>query len=231
MMARQLLESSMNIDVPGLQGEVVEIVRETGQVIRQPYLVTDSRTIQLENVKAGEKLEGVVVDVMGVVDGYKFALYLTDPERGVPSALARPTEKKCGVVSLHLDDVRNQFRSCDRSSESYSTILTKYLSVGIRFKEWIYHPRRRAIEEAAETEVRLKLQKIQTENQVREVQRRAVIDKEVQASCRAAERRVKNLRENQYRHYCLLCGHQWASTERGKENLCCPRCGKRGCIS
>ena len=171
-----------------------------------------------------------MVDIMGNVDGYRLGLYLTDPGRCVPPALTRLTGKKCGVISLRLDDLQDRFRNCDRSRESYRSILERHLSAGTCSKKWVYHPRKIAIEKDAKAVLQRKLQTVQQEFRSRRKNRINTNTNEQQTRPRTPDRRVQNLPENERKHYCLLCGHIWTSVIHEQE-LHCPSCGKSGCIS
>ena len=85
-----------------------------------------------------------------MIQGYEFAIYLTHHGRPVPEPLRHVTDGKYGIIALSLDRTREIFsRSKRGGGEHYRTTLQRFLSQDLQSKQWIFHPRYKALEKKA----------------------------------------------------------------------------------
>ncbi len=151
MMARQIIGSELELDLP----EYVDFVKDNhpyyDDLISLPFLISEQQSIILSDVKVEQYFLGTNVDVMGDVMGYAFIIYFTHPSRDIPLELLNARDSKIGIISISLTELPTLFFKHRRSGASYQTILFEYLTSDIASKQWVFHPRyKRKKEEARE---------------------------------------------------------------------------------
>jgi hypothetical protein len=229
MMARQLISGNLEIRLPACGGVCTELVSVAGEEISVPFQASHAQTIKLSEVVTDAAVSGVWVDILGNIKGHTFALFFTYPGRSVPTRLRRPDTEKLGIVALSLQPLLSRFKQKDGSTETYKSILTRYISEETIAKSWVYHPRFRQRQEIAQATARREACKISSAIPlpVRPVRRysgtpaKPAVDRQ---HAKAVKRRPLMRKLN-----CLLCGRSWEAPDQ--PDLRCPGCGQRGSIS
>jgi hypothetical protein len=137
MMAKQLLEEGLSLDLPEW-GDVV--FEEQFGLAEQFWITHGSSNVVLEDVKKEYMFEGVPVDVYGKVKAYPVVIYFTHPERSLPFELLKP-EQQCGVLEISLNETRKLFTNKNTKDIKFIDELRPYLQNHQEARRWIYHPR------------------------------------------------------------------------------------------
>ena len=96
-----------------------------------------SRLIDIENLQVDVDFEGVPVDMATEVKGHKLIIYLTHKGRRVPESLRHPKDNKCGIISLDVDGLEEQFDSAE--NVPYLSILNQYLKETESHRLWVFN--------------------------------------------------------------------------------------------
>lgn len=233
-MARQIIESSLEIHLPKYEGKVSELLDNHSQV-SVPFEVAPKQVVVITEVSVEENFENIPVDIIGHVGTHSFIIYFTHPEREIPLELREPANKKCGILEIALDKTHTLFNTPNSHNQrSYKETLLSYLKNDLSSKKWIFHPRYEAIETAAKNEL---LKRVATENE----KLAHMFLSNTQAHSRNTfetiqpEDHVGNYYDEprEFSDYqeperkpakyeCAICHVQWVGVEPGK-NLC-PKC-------
>ncbi len=233
-MARQIIESSLEIHLPKYVGKVSKIL-DNHSIVSIPFNVTPKQLVTITEVSVEENFENVPVDITGKIGTHSFVIYFTHPERAIPLELKEPTNKMCGIVEVSLDKTHTLFNSSNAPGrESYKEILLSFLKNDLSSKKWIFHPRYEISKNAAEQEL---LKRVKTENE--KIARMFVSNKQAVSpnifeaiqqddhseSYYAPPQEFSEYEEPERKpakYECLMCHSQWEGIEPGK-NLC-PKC-------
>jgi hypothetical protein len=110
MMSRQLVDGELSMSLPAYYGTIERMSGHLRQQAPSSFLVTSAKRITLKDVCFDTSVDGIPVDILGAVEEYKFAVYLTHPRRPVPEALRQVSDGKCGIVAISLEETRSIFR-------------------------------------------------------------------------------------------------------------------------
>lgn len=216
LMIRQLAKRRMQLALPSL--ELIVVHYEAGEIV--PYekevLVTEARSLWLENVATQSDFCGVSVDVLGEVAGVPLAVYVTYPGREVPERLKQVQGLRAGVISIDLRQINSYLYENHRHQRAYSETVNSYLSNCVEGKAWIYHPRSKV--KVAEAKKELK-NKAQGETNGPVFRPEAYYD-EVEAIVKSSKL-TKDFSEKQYWCTCCRVSTRW----NPDQGLCCPNCG------
>lgn len=174
LMARQVIESGIAIDLPQYLSAVEK--RKFGITFKERLVVTQAKTITLEDVHKAYPFEGCTVDIAGEVNGFSFIIYFTHPNRSLPEGLASPDHQKSGIIEICLDQTHHLFSPQSDSSAPHIDRLKDFLQHDLKSKRWVFHPRKAKQEQQARQKInqQIKQQSQQREElrQQREEQRR-----------------------------------------------------------
>jgi rubrerythrin len=215
LMIRQLSLDGLNFRTPRLIGRLPLSSAYPYASEVPGYVVTEESLLKLESVQVGAHFCGVTVDVLGLVQGIPFVVFVTYKERSVPIELISPSVKKSGVVEINLSAVAGLFRKVSKGR--YVEALRRYIEEDIDGKGWIYHPREKELRDAA-------------------MQRHEEVVKRRKLEIRVPTHRHRSrklppvstvrIRENNYipplspQYYaCVMCGGTWEGASRK-----CPNC-------
>ncbi|OAN16485.1 hypothetical protein A3K86_10705 [Photobacterium jeanii] len=140
LMARQIFQEEMTIQLPQYKG-IVSDYSSSGFCFAEEFIVSDKQSIQLSDVKIEASFNGISVDVVGNVGAFKFVIYLTHPNRHVPSELSCFKHPKYGVLKLSLESLITLYSENNHSKSSYKKLLKDFLANDLPSKEWLFHPR------------------------------------------------------------------------------------------
>jgi DNA-directed RNA polymerase subunit RPC12/RpoP len=150
LMARQIVDELLEIKLPSLIDKIEEHNEILDLDIATQFVVTDEKTVSIEDVSKEREFSKVTVDILGKIKGYPFAIFFSHPGRTAPRGLTNPTNPKSGVISISLDKVGLLFSSREKAKNSYKSTLLKYIQSDLPSKQWLFHPRyKRAKSEAA----------------------------------------------------------------------------------
>lgn len=151
LMIRQLAEEGVRIYLPEKHGDLSEYSPKSLVNHSIAYKVTDESFKLLQKVDVGVEFSGVSVDVYSEVEGFPLIIYVTYKGRLIPSALAQPDEKRCGVLQLSLEGLRDLFEQGRQGNYTY--LLKKFLEENSLGRKWIYHPREQMLRDRAMREM------------------------------------------------------------------------------
>ena len=146
-MIRQQLNSGMKIKVPELYEPLTAFSQDSYESANFGYRVTNKSLIAVSNVEIGVNYSGVLVDILGKVNGVPFVIYVTYEGRELPEELENPTSKQGGIIELDVYKVIDLFQN--EKHGKYNEALARYISEGVEGKRWAYHPREERIRKVA----------------------------------------------------------------------------------
>lgn len=191
-MARQLVIDSLQITLPELNSQVSHI-DEFGEVdFEVDFKVAESSNIELQSVEPQQRVGEDIVDLLGKVEDYSFAIYFTHPGRVAPLSLQNfKVHEKLGVVEVDLSRAYFPIINAKKSGKSYSAVLRDFIENDSVSKKWLFHPRYARRKQEAEFELEKKM---------------------------SAAILVKNI---QYEYSCGRCSRTWVGTEGESKCLNC----------
>lgn len=200
MMARQLIGNRVSINLPRLQVALTEKDPFSNDHLEVSRLVTEARTVLLDDILLDSKIGENRVDLSGLIDGYRLAFVFTHPGRDEFDHLADLNEQKTGIVEISLKGLMAKFHGQKESNTSYSDMLTEFITTDLFSKKWIYHPRLRETEQLAQS----------------------LMDKKIAAAKKPFEQQVKAV-EKPMRFDCRVCKSSWTGTSSSHSS--CKDCG------
>lgn len=206
MMARQVIDQSIHLVLPSMEG-LVTVNRPGWRPFQRPYTVTQERTVHLVDARVEQAFGDVIVDVIGLVGDVPLVLYFLHPGRPLPVALMATAQMtgRCGVVLIDLSILQEQFLLRQRSSaESFLDVLRAFLTTDVQHKKWLYHPRNKQMRAQAEAAL--------LEDVDRHMQHVIL----AHAAPPAPVARCGNIR-----YECVLCSERWTGNAQSRT---CPKC-------
>lgn len=140
-MALQIIKGSLSLKLPEKIGVVEKYILEYKEKISVPYSIVSQQNVVLSNVEVEKTFMNIPVDILGHIKEYSFILYFTYPNRKIPEKLYTPSDKKCGILAISLDQTHSLFTKASLKNMSYQEILCDFLENDLISKEWIFHPR------------------------------------------------------------------------------------------
>ena len=146
MMARQVIETGIRIDLPEYKCTVARQAKATH--FKEEFLVAKQTTIELEDVHKEAPFSNCVVDIVGKVQDFSFVVYFTHPNRPLPAELHVSDNQQSGVLEIKLDDTHHLFKE-DRAGTRHLDRLKLFLQNDLPSKSWVFHPRKASMQKAA----------------------------------------------------------------------------------
>lgn len=200
MMARQMIGDRLSVNLPRLEVTLTEKEPFSNDHIHVDKIVTEARTIVLEDISLDTRIAEHRVDLSGVTGGYCLAFVFTHPGRNEFDHLANLDKDKTGIVAISLTGLRERFHEFKESNRPYSDILADYIASDIFSKKWIYHPRLHETEQLAQS----------------------LMEQKVAAAKKPFEQQVK-LQEKPMKFTCRNCKSSWTGGSSSNES--CRQCG------
>jgi hypothetical protein len=147
LMIRQLSNDGLKFRTPRFECSLPAYSEYSYDSYDFRYLVTEESLLVMKEVQVGAHFCGVTVDVLGLVEGVPFVVFVTYKERSLPSELKNPSITKCGVVELNVTAVPKLFK--EEGNGQYKEVLRRYIEDETEGKAWAYHPREQRLREAA----------------------------------------------------------------------------------
>lgn len=146
MMARQVIETGIIIALPELTCTVDRQAK--GAHFKEEFLVAKQSTIELNDVHKEVSFSNCVVDIVGKVEDFSFAIYFTHPNRPLPTELDVSSNQQSGVLEIKLDDTHHLFKE-NRTGTRQLDRLKHFLQNDLSSKSWVFHPRKASMQKAA----------------------------------------------------------------------------------
>lgn len=201
---------SMRLMIKQIVGDSLTFI--TPHYLALNNVVTQSKSITLNDIKKDARFENCTVDILGKVKDYDFILYITHPGRPLPNELRDPENRQCGILEIQLDDWGIHFlNATDETSRSHSESLAWLISSHVKSKKWIFHPRQGDVYKQAKD-----VQK--NENKLHKAYFGQLKKSEV-AIKRNEYKNMPFQKDGIPSHKCLNCGHNWYSLL-----VRCPKC-------
>lgn len=147
LMIRQLSNDGLKFKLPRYECSLPAFSEHSCRSKTFSYLVAKESVLTLDNVQVGVNFSGVPVDILGLVEGFPFVVFVTYKERSLPSELKNPDERKCGIVEFNVNAVPRLLEGAHRGQ--YKEALRRYIEDATDGKTWAYHPREQKRREAA----------------------------------------------------------------------------------
>jgi hypothetical protein len=225
MMARQMIGEQLEIELPELNGQVTEGLGEYGEPVRIEFSVAPRKHLTLTDVEVERSFAGVPVDVYGQIREIPFIIYFTHPGRPVPPELQTPSNHRCGILELTLNNAPALLQIARSHAQPYREALARFLAQDLASKRWIYHPRYQRCKTKAVQKAREKLAKQAAIREMREKTRgwREPLEEPSPEPLETIEE--YHLPEKHRVIYtCLICKVEWEDWDPGAS--CCPECGE-----
>ena len=219
LMAKQLIGARCRLKLPEYREHVFGNVK-AGQGQRSiAYTITREQVIEIEAVEVEKSFEGVRIDVFGKVKDFPFGIYFTHPGRKQPVEPERFQEMSIGIVAIDLTDLKVQFAQARSRGNTYASVLKHFLASDTQSKHWIYHPRRRKRQAAAEAHLAALMEtEILPSQMLREDQPSSQY-----ALPGLPESPPLQLQSQRVQYECMICNIEWEGIEPGLNP--CPKCG------
>lgn len=146
MMARQVIETGIRIALPQYKCTVARQAK--GTQFKEKFLVAKQTTIELEDVHKEAPFSNCIVDIVGKVEDFSFAIYFTHPNRPLPTELDASNNQQSGVLEIKLDDTHHLFKD-DSVGTRQLDRLKHFLQSALSSKSWVFHPRKASMQKAA----------------------------------------------------------------------------------
>jgi len=211
LMIRQLSNNGLKFRTPRLERSLPAFSEYTHESSDFGYLVAEESLVTLKEVKVGADFCGVIVDVLGLVEGVPFAVFVTYKERGLPPELKNPSITRCGVVEFNVNVVPRLFKQEDKGQ--YKEVLRRYIENDTEGKTWAYHPREHGMREAALANCQSWLLRQKTEAKIYANSKRHSQNLvEPNESCSIESR--KSIERSIGNYVCVMCEAKWTGTSR-----------------
>ena len=214
LMIQQLSHEGLKFRTPGYE---ITLPASGGYPHERPdarYPVTKESVLTLTDVQVGAEFCGVIVDILGHVEGVPFVVFVTYRGRSLPSELEDPSKSMCGVVKLNVNALPELFSQ--EAKGQYKEALRRYIEDSTDGKSWVYHPREHKIREKFKKDQKL----LRGEAGVTAHSRNSQ-DSEDQvgpgaggssdSSHKSGERTTKN-------YTCVMCKNMWTGESRVCKN-------------
>ncbi|NQY83840.1 MAG: competence protein CoiA [Alcanivorax sp.] len=220
LMARQVIGESIKLEVPKYEDSVSMHLDGMTQPIVEKFLVAKRRTIEIEDVEIERARQGVIVDVVGFVDGYPIILYLTHPGRDIPPELESLEDVACGIIEISLEKAYPLFLEDAEQKSSYLDRLRSFLEKNIESKRWVSHPRYKRARVDAEKRLEGRRQELMLAQRRRQPKEGVnpdgiVVPKDIHETAMKREECTKQ-------YICVMCNTEWVGTESAES--ACPVC-------
>lgn len=147
LMIRQLSNNDLKFKTPRLERSLPAFSEYSHKSADFDYVVAEESLLTLKEVQVGVQFCGVTVDILGLVEGVPFVVFVTYKERTLPSELKNPSVTKCGIIELNINAVPMRFKQEEKGQ--YKEALRRYIENETDGKEWSYHPREKRLRTAA----------------------------------------------------------------------------------
>ena len=218
MMARQVIGNSLEILLPSYEAVESLFVDELGKNITETFVVTDKKSVRIDDIEIEKEIFATVVDVYGTIDGYPIVLYFSHPGREIPIELESLSGEKCGVVEVSLGGTYSLFAGQRDGKQTYLEKLRHFLIADLSSKRWVYHPRYSSMLNRARHSLKLRHEELLRHRLV-EHRSPATLDVEIDSVKTEAN---KAERKRKVRFQCLMCDTIWIGLEPGYS--ACPKC-------
>jgi len=217
MMARQMIGDKLKIRLPEYKDVVSKYAPSSGHRLHESFLITESKEICLSDVEVEATFEGVPVDIVGYINGFRFVVYFTHPGRSVPQELKSVNDSHSGVIAVALDELRGtMFHRAREKNQSCQSVLTEHLSNDLSAKHWIYHPRYQSCRQKALEKLDVKVALSRAKNT------RTRHFKSPVSSRFEVDIAPPNITGPLVSFECLNCDVRWQGRESGGN--VCPKC-------
>lgn len=211
LMIRQLSNNGLKFRAPRLERSLPALSEYISESADFGYLVTEESLLKLEEVQVGVQFCGITVDVLGLVEGVPFVVFVTYKERNLPSELNSPSVIRCGVVELNVNAVPRLFKQEEKGR--YKEVLRRYIEEETDGKTWAYHPREPRLREAAMARRQSWLKQKKTEAMTPANRRRLEEPVESMVSIPSIESN-KAIDRSIAKYICVMCDSEWEGTSR-----------------
>lgn len=218
LMIRQLSNDGLKFRTPRLERSLPAFSEYSYESADFGYLVADESLLKLEQVQVGVQFCGVTVDVLGLVEGVPFVVFVTYRERSLPSDLKNPSMIKCGVVELNVNAVPWLFKQEEKGQ--YKEVLRRYIEDETDGKTWAYHPREPRLREAATAKRQAWLLQQKTEAMAPDANRKRLNDSGKPMVSSPSIEGYKAPDRSIGKYICVMCKSTWEGTSR-----VCNKCG------
>lgn len=222
MMARQIVEESLEFEMPEYASKVEKSVSGTLKKIEIPFTVTKAQSIRVTKMEIEKLFQNVPVDVCGYVEGTPFVIYFVHPGRNIPPELKIPDDSTCGIVSVSLEKLGQMFLNARKDNVTYKEILHDFLTNDPDSKTWVFHPRYKRYEaEALRKLESLEAQQLKLYPNLKKRTRppsTANYFEEPELILPATHQPKKRANFE-----CIICHIEWQDWEPGTST--CPKCG------
>ncbi|MBK8815811.1 MAG: hypothetical protein IPN42_10055 [Methylococcaceae bacterium] len=140
LMAKQLINEKLTLTLPEFYDTIELREDRFGNIVKDKFLVTEEKEISITDIKIETNFFGIIVDLVGNIEGYNFVVYFVHPGRKVPPELSLLDNRKCGVISVDFSSLPELFIKARREGTSYKEALMRFLSHEKESKKWIFHP-------------------------------------------------------------------------------------------
>ena len=212
LMIRQLSNDGLKFRTPRLECSLPAFSEDSYESADFGYLVTEESLLAIKEVQVGVHFCGVTVDVLGLVEGVPFIVFVTYKERDLPSELKSPSMSKCGVVELNVNAVPRLFKQEDNGQ--YKEVLRRYIEDEAAGKAWVYHPREQRLRETAiaKRQSWLLQQKAETKTYTTNMRHyQNTIKPEAYGS---STERFKSVENSIGNYTCVMCKSTWIGSSR-----------------
>ena len=215
LMARQTIKNTLNIKLPENIGQVEKYLAEYQHYLKVPFNITHQRCVTISNIKIEKLFMNSPVDIFGHIDEYSFILYFTHPGREVPLEFKEPSDNKCGIVTISLDQTHDLFLKAKSSEQSYQEILYNFLENDLKSKTWIFHPRQNHCKQLANEQLQQQITGFIRNH--KSINKRKYI-KNYQSD--SEDIPIGKISRKQSNFECINCYTNW----QGLEWSVCPKC-------
>lgn len=212
LMIRQLSNDGLKFRTPRLECSLTAFSEYSYESADFGYLVTEESLLVLKEVQVGAHFCGVTVDVLGLVEGVSFVVFVTYKERVLPSELKNPSMTKCGVVELNVNAVPRLFKQ--EENGQYKEVLRRYIEDEADGKAWAYHPREQRLREAAIAKRQSWLLQQKTEAKTHTTNRRHYQNTVKPMVSGSSTESFKSVEHSIGNYTCVMCKSTWTGSSR-----------------
>ncbi|WP_303903585.1 competence protein CoiA family protein [Thiohalomonas denitrificans] len=212
LMIRQLSNDGLKFRTPRLERSLPAFSEDSYESADFGYFVTEESLLTLEEVQVGANFSGVTVDVLGLVAGVPFVVFVTYKDRTLPSELKNPSITKCGVVELNVNDVPGLFKQEEKGQ--YKEVLRRYIEEESNGKAWAYHPREQRLREVATANRKSWLLRQKTEAKAYTSNRRHCQNQVVSMVASSSKESYGSVERSIGNYICVMCKSTWTGTSR-----------------
>ncbi|MGR5299121.1 competence protein CoiA family protein [Vibrio mediterranei] len=223
MMARQVIKTGIKITLPEYRCTTARQAK--GTRFEEPFLVAKQTTIELNDVRKEAPFLNCVVDIVGKVRDFYFAIYFTHPNRPLPEALHTSDNQQTGVLEIKLDSTYHLFKE-DRLGKRQLDKLKHFLQNDLSSKSWVFHPRKASMQEAACQRLNTIIDsyQIKRHSTANHYSHKSHISRQRQHNNRhvALPKKTTPTPKRVAKFECVMCHCQWQASLPGQPT--CPKC-------